>query len=86
MTERTRTCGYHEEYDEQHEPVGPECGRPVTHVVMWIDAQKFSFTCDLDHPIDPRAPRWLKVTVDEWENHADEQILARYDVLQVDPL
>lgn len=81
-----RTCAYHDAWDENLEPAGPECGRPVTHVVMWIDVDKHSFTCDLDHPISPLAPRWLKVPVEEWENYADEQILARYDVVQIDPL
>lgn len=81
-----RVCGYHETWDENFDPTGPECGRPVTHVIMWIDSGRHSMMCDLDHPISELAPRWLKVPVDEWESHADEQILARYDVVQIDPL
>lgn len=81
-----RVCGYHEEYDEDKQPVGDECGRPVTHAVLWYESGQWSPTCDANHEIDAEAPPHITVTIEEAMTKRVEQILARYDIEQVDPL
>jgi hypothetical protein len=42
-------CDHHDAWDEDGEPVGGDCGQPVTHIIVWHDSQQRSASCANHH-------------------------------------
>lgn len=54
----TPTCTFCEEHDYVNDvPVGPPCGKPATHVIVWLDgSRRYSPACSDHLELEPDAP------------------------------
>ena len=57
------TCVWCPDHDmERDVPVGPPCGEPATHLILWHDgSRRWSPACDDHLDIEPGAPDHLIV-------------------------
>lgn len=65
MTELPLTCTWKPEHDMVRDvPVGPECGEPATHVILWLDgSNRWSPGCDAHLELEDDAPVHMVVRV-----------------------
>lgn len=55
--------------DEYHNPFGPACGAPASHVIIWLDGTRRWSTACLRHlDLDPAAPPCRIIPIPELES------------------
>lgn len=57
MGSRWTRCDFRPEHDADDRPMGPQCGSPATHRIVWLDGTgRYSYGCSAHLELDPDAP------------------------------